>query len=217
MRSDLKDASGRVIGAPYALADPSLVRGPAAALGDGFLSMSFGTGEQFSDTSTFDLEQDFPTVKTVLDDIYSMVASRYRMSDYLRNNGKLFLWHGWEDMVVMPYVSTRAYHALRKSAGPKGRRNLRLCMLPGVGHCGGGVGASTVDLLGAMTLWVEAGIPPDNGLIASKIASDGETEFTRPLCEYPEVPVYRGGDPDDANSFKCRFRNFGRGRHYRHY
>jgi feruloyl esterase len=213
IRSDLKDANGRVIGAPYALADPSLVRGFAAILGGGFLSMSFGTGEPISDTSTFDLEQDFSTVKTVLDDIYSMTASLSRMSDYLRNNGKLFLWHGWEDMVVMPYVSTRAYHALKKNAGLKGRRNVRLYMLPGVGHCRGGAGADTVDLLGAMTLWVEAGIPPNYRLIASKISPDGVTEFTRPLCEYPEIPVYRRGDPDAADSFRCRFRKFGRGRH----
>ena len=82
-------------------------------------------------------------------------------------------------------------------------------MLPGVGHCRGGAGADTVELLGALTLWVEAGIPPDNGLIASKVAPDGMTEFTRPLCEYPEIPVYRSGDPDDANSFKCQFRNLG--------
>ena len=214
MRSDLKDANNRVIGAPFALGDPSQARGTAAILGGGFLSMSFGTGEPLSDTSTFDLEQDFPTVKTVLDDIYSMNASLFRMSDYLRNDGKLILWHGWDDMVVMPYVSPRTYHALRESAGPKGRRNVRLYMLPGVSHCLGGVGADTADLLGAITLWVEAGIPPDNGLIASKIAPGGVTEFTRPLCEYPEIPIYWGGDPDDANSFRCKLRNLGRGRHH---
>ena len=33
MRSDLKDTSGRVIGAPYALGDPSPARGFAAILG----------------------------------------------------------------------------------------------------------------------------------------------------------------------------------------
>ena len=212
MRSDLKDANGRVIGAPFALGDPSQAFGAAIGLGGGFLSMSFGTGEPLSDTSTFDLERDFPTVKTVLDDIYAMNASLSRMSDFLRKDGKLILWHGWQDMVVMPYASPRTYDALRNSAGPKGRKNVRLYMLPGVGHCGGGAGADTVDLLGAMTLWVEAGVAPDYGLIASKVGADG-TELTRPLCEYPEIPVYRGGDPNDANSFKCQFRNLGRGRH----
>lgn len=216
MRSDLKDANGRVIGAPFALGDPSQAFGAAIGLGGGFLSMSFGTGEPLSDTSTFDLERDFPTVKTVLDDIYAMNASLSRMSDFLRNDGKLILWHGWQDMVVMPYASPRTYDALRNNAGPKGKKNkknVRLYMLPGVEHCGGGVGADTVDLLGAMTLWVEAGVAPDYGLIASKVDADGVTELTRPLCEYPEIPVYRGGDPNDANSFKCQFRNLGRGRH----
>jgi hypothetical protein len=217
MRSDLKDASGRVIGAPYGLADPSQVSFFGGILGGGFLSMAFGTGEPLSDTSTFDLERDFPTVKTVLDDIYSMTASLYHMSNYLRNDGKLILWHGWEDPVVPAYVSIRTYDALQKSAGPKGRWNVRLYMLPGVGHCGGGAGADTADLLGAMTLWVEAGVAPDNTLIASKIRPDGTTEFTRPLCEYPKIPVYRRGDPDDADSFKCKFPKRGRLRRYKHH
>ena len=213
MRSDLKDARGRVIRAPYALGDPSTVRGWAAILGGGFLSMSFGTGEEVSNTSTFDLEKDFTTVKTVLDDIYSMTAGLSRISNYLRNDGKLFLSHGWEDTVVIPYVSTRVYHALRKNARWKGRRNVRLYMLPGVGHCGGGASADTVDLLGAMTHWVEAGIPPDNGLIASKVAPNGVTEFTLPLCEYPRYPRYIGhGDPNNAANFHCIRSKHGKGK-----
>lgn len=211
MRSDLKDASGQVIGAPFALGDFSQARFFAGLLGGGFLAMTFGTEEPYP-TSTFDLEKDFPTVKAVLDGVYSMNASLSRMSDYLRKGGKLILWHGWEDMVVMPYVSPRTYQALRESSAPKGSRNVRLYMLPGVSHCMGGSGADTVDLLGAMTLWVEAGTPPDNRLIASKIALDGTTLLTRPLCEYPEIPVYKRGNPNDANSFKCQFRKLGLGK-----
>jgi feruloyl esterase len=159
MRSDLTDASGQVIGAPYGLGDFSQARLAAVVLGGGFLSMAFGTGEQIRDTSTFDLERDFPTVKTVLDDIYSMDASLFRMSNYLRKGGRLILLHGWADMVVMPYVSPRAYEALQQNSGPEGGRDVRLYMLPGVSHCQGGDGADTADLLGAMTLWVEAGTP----------------------------------------------------------
>ena len=213
MRSDLKDASGQVIGAPFAVGDFSQARLYATLLGGGFLSMTFGTGEPYSDTSTFELERDFPTVKAVLDGVYSMDASLSRMSDYLRKGGKLILWHGWEDMVVMPYVSPRTYQALQESSGPKRSRNVRLYMLPGVGHCMGGTGADTVDLLGAMTLWVEKKTPPDNRLIASKIALDGTTLLTRPLCEYPEIPVYKRGDPNDASSFKCQSRKLGLGHH----
>lgn len=213
MRSDLKDASGRVIGAPFALGDFSQAGFFAGLLGGGFLAMTFGTEEPYP-TSMFDLEKDFPTAKSVLDGVYSMNASLSRMSNYLRKGGKLILWHGWEDMVVMPYVSPRTYQALRESSGPKGSRNVRLYMLPGVGHCMGGSGADTADLLGAMTLWVEKGTPPDNRLIASKIAPDGNTLLTRPLCEYPEIPVYKRGDPNDASSFKCQYRKLGLGHHY---
>jgi hypothetical protein len=29
-------------------------------------------------------------------------------------------------------------------------------------------------------------------------------DVTRPLCPYPEVARYDGGDPDSADSFTCR-------------
>jgi len=212
MRSDLKDAGGQVIGAPFAIGDFSQAKLSAGLLGGGFLAMTFGTEMPYP-TSDFDLERDFPNVKAVLDGVYSMNASLPRMSNYLRKGGKLILWHGWEDMVVMPYVSPRTYQALQESSGHKGSRNVRLYMLPGVGHCVGGSGADTADLLGAMTLWVEKGTPPDNRLTAAKIGPDGSTLLTRPLCEYPEIPVYKRGNPNDASSFKCQPRKLGLGHH----
>ena len=213
MRSDLKDASGQVIGAPFAVGDFSQAKLFAGLLGSGFLAMTFGTEAPYP-PNAFDLERDFSNVKAVLDGVYSMNASLSRMTNYLRKGGKLILWHGWEDMVVMPYVSPRTYQALRESSGPKGSRNVRLYMVPGVTHCAGGAGADTADLLGAMTLWVEKGTPPDNRLIASKIdPQSGATVLTRPLCEYPEIPVYKRGNPNDASSFKCLPQRLGPCRH----
>jgi feruloyl esterase len=207
MRSDLVNAAGDVIGAPYAVGDMTIAKSRAMALRGGFLSLAYGTGEILRDGNTFDLERDFSHVKTVLDKVYGMTSDRESMARYLKRGKKLIFWHGWHDDTVPAWVSPRIYNALRKSAGREGRKNLRLYMMPGVGHCQGGSGADAFDLLSAMSDWVEAGIAPDGRVTAEKIDPDtGEVLLTRPLCEYPTVPIYKAhlGSPDDANSFVCR-------------
>jgi len=79
---------------------------------------------------------------------------------------------------------------------------MRLFLMPGVGHCGGGVGPDQADFLGALDDWVEDGKAPDR-IVASR-TRNGETDMTRPLCAFPAVPVWDGvGDPNDAQAFSC--------------
>jgi feruloyl esterase len=81
----------------------------------------------------------------------------------------------------------------------------RLFMVPGMGHCFGGDGATVFDPIGAMERWVEEGRAPDR-MIASRW-TDGKVDRTRPLCPYPQVAEYKGaGTTDDAESFVCRAR-----------
>jgi len=78
----------------------------------------------------------------------------------------------------------------------------RLFMVPGMFHCGGGVGADTFDKLGPLAGWVEGGAAPD-AIPASRVIG-GKVVRTRPLCAYPEVARYRGsGSTDDASNFAC--------------
>ena len=62
------------------------------------------------------------------------------------------------------------------------------------------------DLLSALTQWVEKGVAP-NSVIATKYNSDNPQlgiQMQRPLCVYPQIPVYRGsGDTNSAASFAC--------------
>ena len=37
---------------------------------------------------------------------------------------------------------------------------MRLFMVPGMGHCGGGPGVNTFDSIGTIEKWVEKGIAP---------------------------------------------------------
>ena len=91
------------------------------------------------------------------------------------------------------------YEALTETMG--GQESVedfnRLFMLPGVLHCSGGPGPDSVDYLAALEEWVEDGVAPES-LMASH--SSG---MTRPLCVYPEVALWNGGDPDVPESFYC--------------
>jgi feruloyl esterase len=83
------------------------------------------------------------------------------------------------------------------------QESVRLYMVPGMNHCQGGVGTSTVDWLGALEAWVENGKAPDQ-IVASKVTS-GKIERTRPLCPFPQVATYKGsGSTDDAANFSCK-------------
>ena len=75
-------------------------------------------------------------------------------------------------------------------------------MLPGVGHCRGGVGPDQVDWMAALAGWVEKGTKP--ATITATAMRDGKVAMTRPLCPHPQVARYKGrGDANDAASFEC--------------
>jgi feruloyl esterase len=69
--------------------------------------------------------------------------------------------------------------------------------MPGVGHCGGGVGPDQADFLGAMERWREGGVAP------AQIPAT-RAPMSRPLCPFPQVARYSGsGSTDDARNFTC--------------
>jgi feruloyl esterase len=87
--------------------------------------------------------------------------------------------------------------------GPDQSDWMRLFLVPGMGHCAGGIGPDQADYLSAIDAWVEDGIAPAR--IAVSRMREGEVDMTRPLCPYPEVATWDGaGDPNDAASFSCR-------------
>lgn len=112
--------------------------------------------------------------------------------------GKMIMYHGWIDQNIAPRNSINYYESVKR----KGQVGdfFRLFMVPGMGHCGGGLGPESFDALGALEQWVEAGVEPDR-IIGTNQASG----MTRPLCPYPAVAVWTGeGSTDDADNFVCR-------------
>jgi len=127
------------------------------------------------------------------------------LSAFKARGGKAIVYQGWQDPVVNAVDTIAFYERVRARQGSQQEvdRFFRLFMVPGMGHCSGGPGATNFDAVAALDSWVEKGVAPDR-ITASRIV-DGATVRTRPLCSYPQKAVYVGtGSTDEAENFVCR-------------
>lgn len=133
-------------------------------------------------------------------------ANNPDLSVFKEHGGKLIMYQGWADAGaggVPPLKAVRYYEtAERTMGGPAATRDFfRLFMIPGMGHCGGGEGASNVDYVSYLEEWVEKRRAPDAVLATHN--GPGESMFTRPVYPYPIQAKYKGtGDPTSADSFE---------------
>ena len=78
-----------------------------------------------------------------------MIPSSWR--NFLNKGGKVILYHGGSDPLVSPFESIWFYEELASLHG--GYRHtqdsVRLFIVPGMGHCGGGVAPNSFDTLQA--------------------------------------------------------------------
>ena len=88
------------------------------------------------------------------------------------------------------------------------RSFIRFYVNPGVNHGGSGLridGSAipdTVDLFGELDKWVETGKAPNQLTVVAY--KGGRPAASKPLCEFPEYPRYKGnGDPDAAANYNC--------------
>jgi feruloyl esterase len=119
---------------------------------------------------------------------------------------KLIMWNGATDTSASAKDNSKFYDSVVTKMGQANAdKVVELFVAPGVGHCGGGVGPDTVDLLKALATWVEQGSAPSaQSLVHRKINATGATTLSRPACKYPAYPRYKGaGDVNDAASFTC--------------
>jgi Tannase and feruloyl esterase len=129
------------------------------------------------------------------------------LKPYFDRGGKLIQYHGWADPQISPGNSVQYYKRVVDAAGgmAKVQASHRLFMAPGMGHCGGGDGPNTFDMMVALEQWVENRKAPDQ--IVASHSRDGKVDRTRPLCPYPQVASYKGsGSTDDAANFTCAAR-----------
>lgn len=114
---------------------------------------------------------------------------------FVGHGGKLLMVQGTTDMLVPPAATTDYWRSLQQRYGADLSRSGRYYVVPGFGH-NGGTFDMRWDSLTALDTWVEDGRPPQDPIITSRGTS-------RPMCEHPRWPEYRGGDAKVAASFRC--------------
>lgn len=121
---------------------------------------------------------------------------------FIQNGGKLIMYQGWNDVAIPPAESIKYYEAVQNRNGQKAASHVRLFMVPGMGHCAGGAGATSFDMQPVLERWVEHNETPER-VIAVKPDS-GEPPLTRPLCVWPKIARHNGsGSTRDAANFVC--------------
>jgi hypothetical protein len=133
-----------------------------------------------------------------------MASDNPNLAPFRDRGGKLVMWHGFADQLIVPQGSIDYYDRVTQTLGggyPQTQQFARLFMAPGVGHCGGGNGPQPQALFDAVVNWVEHGVAPDRILASKPVASGTQT---RPLCPYPALAQYAGsGSTDDPANFVC--------------
>ncbi|KAJ7436085.1 tannase and feruloyl esterase [Mycena galericulata] len=123
------------------------------------------------------------------------------LSAFRNRGGKFLTYHGRRDPLISSTNSKRVYDLISHTLSlPLLDDFYRLFLIPGMGHCSGGLGPtsfgqsqglnlvndSSHNILLAMVDWVEGGIGP-----ATIIGSDA-ANATRTHCRYPMRSVFNG-------------------------
>jgi feruloyl esterase len=128
-------------------------------------------------------------------------ADSPNLSAFTRRGGKLIMYQGWGEPGIPPANLVKYYGQVQEKTS-NARDSVRLFMVPGMGHCGGGTGVNTFDMVTQLDQWVRSGKVPAS-VPASRVRN-GASDRTRPLCAYPQIAIYKGsGSLDDAANFVC--------------
>jgi feruloyl esterase len=129
-------------------------------------------------------------------------ATNPDLSAFRKAGGKLILWHGWADQHISPMYTIQYYEAMQNQMGANTVDEFaRLFLVPGVGHCGGGEGDASIDLVTRITGWVEGGAAP-GAAMSYKVDGTGKETASRPVYPYPAVARFSGsGDWHDGANY----------------
>jgi len=150
---------------------------------------------------TFDFDRDPARVAEMaaLND-----ATSTMLSSFVLRNGKMIIFQGNSDPVFSASDIQRWYRELQRKAfngdAVATQQSVRLFMVPGMTHCGDGPALDDFDPLTALEKWMGQGTAPDS-LAASGRAFPGKHQ---PLCAYPKVAMFTGGDSKQLSSYRCQ-------------
>ena len=156
------------------------------------------------DWRSFDLDRDTALAEKMAG---AMTAVDPDLSAFKARGGKLLIYHGWNDGgsggAISPLNTLDYFAGVLKAMGANQENWLRVFMVPGMEHCGGGPGPSQFNALAVLERWRETGVAPEQ--ITGYHVENNRVTMTRPLCPYPKVAVYVGtGSTNDAANFACK-------------
>ncbi len=159
-------------------------------------------GDPAWDYKTLNFDQDMAKVAAIEQGRINVLAPD--LSRFGARGGKLIHYHGWADQQIPSASSTRFFQSAESKVGGHSGFDgyYRMFMVPAMGHCGGGAGTTSFDMLTSLEQWVEHGKAP-NAIPAARVVN-GQVVRTRPLCPFPQTARYSGhGSTDDAANFSC--------------
>jgi len=153
------------------------------------------------DFKSFDYDKDVAAVRDAGAGILDVPSDG--LSKFFAGGGKLLLSHGWNDGLIPAGNTVAFYKDMLGAIDAKAAADsVRLFMVPGMGHCGGGDGPFVFDALSVIDAWADKGEAP-NRIAVSR--PPGMPAMTRPLCPYPQVTKFSGKESaDDAANFDCK-------------
>jgi hypothetical protein len=169
---------------------------------------------------SFDLDRDLKVAENKTGQALNAVNPDLRA--FKAHGGKLILYHGWNDPAISPLATIDYYNSVVESVGrPETEEFVRLFLVPGLQHCGGGPGVADFGQRGAtfdpaldnpannitfaLEAWVEKGTAPEQVIARGSFeVQDRKFPFAEPICAYPKAAEYKGsGDLKDAASYAC--------------
>jgi Tannase and feruloyl esterase len=128
---------------------------------------------------------------------------------------KALLYHGVSDPIFSAEDTRQWVERVNAAQGGTAANFARYFPVPGMNHCSMGPATDQFDMLSPLVAWVEQGIAPQSVMATARsvgnlgganteLPKDWGNSRQRPLCAYPSVATYTGGDLEKASSFVCR-------------
>jgi feruloyl esterase len=185
--------SGQALGNPLP-AMRSSQDGPGSFAFDSIRILGFQDADY--DWRDFNLDRDLPKIDAAVGWVDAVNPD---LRGFEGHGGKLLLYAGWGDTGITPENTVLYYESVLEELGDEQDDWMRLFMVPGMGHCGGGDGPNNFDTLSALEQWREQGVAP-----AQMIGTNPQSGLTRPICAYPNAAKYAGsGDLKDVANWSC--------------
>ena len=135
----------------------------------------------------------------------------------LHRNAKYLLYHGAADGLIATDNTVDYYEGIVRDTfhghTRQAQENVRLFLVPGMGHCAGGVRGAAVgwDKLPALVEWVEHGHAPEQIVVTQDAGTTTPDGNERIICPWPLQPTYIGPEGTEntpanwvATNFACR-------------